>query len=107
MDWRKKEKHRRHAPLPTGPEGEDRTLSAAAGPETHAARRELAARIDAAIESLPEKYHEILVLREVEDQSYEEIAATLHLKVGTVMSRLFAARMSLREILEAKLGRKG
>ena len=47
------------------------------------------------------------MLREIEDQSYEEIAETLGLKVGTVMSRLFAARMRLREILEVRLGRKG
>jgi RNA polymerase sigma-70 factor (ECF subfamily) len=99
MDWRKKERHRRHAPLPEGEEGEDRVPSSEAGPETAATRRELAARIDAAIEALPEKYHEILVLREIEGLSYEEISAQLGMSKGTVESRLFRARERLREKL--------
>jgi RNA polymerase sigma-70 factor (ECF subfamily) len=99
MDWRKKERHRRHAPLPEGPEGEDRTTSQEAGPEARAARRELAGKIDAAIESLPDKYHEILVLREIEGLSYEEISERLGMSKGTVESRLFRAREKLRERL--------
>ncbi len=99
MDWRKRERHRRHAPLPEGPEGDDAVPSAEAGPETSASRRELAARIDAAIEALPEKYHEILVMREVEGLSYEEIAERLDMSKGTVESRLFRARERLREKL--------
>ncbi len=63
--------------------------------------------VSEALEQLKPEHREILVLREIEDQSYEEIAETLGLKVGTVMSRLFAARMRLREILEVRLGRKG
>src|SRR5262245_2834944 len=99
MDWRKRERHRRHAPLPEGPEGDDAVPSAEAGPERSASQRELAARIDAAIESLPEKYHEILVLREVEGLSYEEISERLGMSKGTVESRLFRARERLREKL--------
>ena len=99
MDWRKRERHRRHAPLPEGPEGDDAVPSAEAGPERSASRRELAARIDAAIEALPEKYHEILVMREVEGLSYEEIAERLDMSKGTVESRLFRARERLREKL--------
>ena len=99
MDWRKRERHRRHAPLPEGPEGDDAVPSAEAGPERSASRRELAARIDAAIEALPEKYHELLVLREVEGLSYEDIAERLGMSKGTVESRLFRARERLREKL--------
>ena len=99
MDWRKKERHRRHAPLPEGPEGEDRVPSSDAGPESAVMRRELAARIDAAIEALPDKYHEILVLREIEGLSYEEISERLGMSKGTVESRLFRARERLREKL--------
>ena len=101
MDWRKKEKHRRHAPLPEGPEGEDAAQSFDAGPEDATTRRELSAKIDAAIEALPEKYHEILVLREIEGLSYEEISARLGMSKGTVESRLFRARERLRERLSA------
>lgn len=60
-----------------------------------------------ALDQLKPEHRQILVLREMEDLSYEEIAQTLDLKIGTVMSRLFAARMKLREILEARLGRGG
>lgn len=99
MDWRKKARHRRHAPLPEGPEGEDAVPSPGAGPESGATRRELAERIDAAIAALPEKYHEILVLREVDGLSYEEISKELGMSKGTVESRLFRARERLREKL--------
>ena len=99
MDWRKKERHRRHVPLPVSPEGEDATESLAEGPETSARRRELGEKIDAAVAALPEKYHEILVLREIEGLSYEEIAERLSMSKGTVESRLFRARERLRERL--------
>jgi RNA polymerase sigma-70 factor, ECF subfamily len=99
MDWRKKERHRRHAPLPEGPEGEDAVPSLEAGPETAVTRRELAARIDAAIAALPDKYREILLLREIEGLSYEEISKELGMSKGTVESRLFRARERMREVL--------
>lgn len=101
MDWRKRERHRRHAALPESPEGEDATLSPDAGPDVAARRRELSRRIDDAIASLPERYHEILVLREIEGLSYEEIADRLGMSKGTVESRLFRARERLREKLAA------
>jgi RNA polymerase sigma-70 factor, ECF subfamily len=99
MDWRKKERHRRHAPLPEGPGGEDAVPSLEAGPETAVTRRELAARIDAAIAALPDKYREILLLREIEGLSYEEISKELGMSKGTVESRLFRARERMREVL--------
>ncbi len=101
MDWRKRERRRRHAPLPEGPEGEDAAPSRAVGPVGDATRRELAQKIDAAIAALPDKYHEILVLREVEGLSYEEIAKRLGMSKGTVESRLFRARERLRERLSS------
>lgn len=62
--------------------------------------------VRAALDELRPEYREIILLREVEDMSYEEISETLGLKMGTVMSRLFQARMRLREILEPRLGRR-
>ena len=99
MDWRKRERHRRHAPLPETPDGEDATPAQGPGPGHAAERREMAERIDAAIAALPRKYHEILVLREVEGLAYDEIAERLRLSKGTVESRLFRARERLRERL--------
>lgn len=52
-----------------------------------------------AIASLPEKYRTALVLRDIEDHSYEEIAAILDLSEGTVKSRINRARNLLREKL--------
>ncbi len=54
-----------------------------------------------AVESLPEEFREVLVLREVEGLSYKEIAAVADISIGTVMSRLARARTQLGR----KLGR--
>jgi RNA polymerase sigma-70 factor (ECF subfamily) len=57
-----------------------------------------------ALDELKPQFKEIIILREIEEMSYEEISQTLNLKMGTVMSRLFQARMALRELLEPRLG---
>jgi RNA polymerase sigma-70 factor (ECF subfamily) len=56
-------------------------------------------RVRAAIERLPPDFREILVLREFEEFSYQEIAAVLNCPAGTVMSRLGRARAKLRALL--------
>lgn len=56
-----------------------------------------------AIESLPDAYREIVVLRDIEGFTYQEIATVLHCPAGTVMSRLGRARGKLRKLL---LGRQ-
>lgn len=56
--------------------------------------------VEKAIEQLPEKLKEVLVLKAYSEYSYEEIAEILKIKTGTVMSRLFRAREKLTEILE-------
>lgn len=55
-----------------------------------------------AIEKLPDTYREIIVLRDLEGFSYQEIATVLNCPAGTVMSRLGRARGKLREALSAK-----
>ena len=57
-----------------------------------------------ALAQLPEKHREILVLREVEGMSYEELAETLEIPKGTVMSRLYHARAKMQAILREYLG---
>ena len=52
-----------------------------------------------AIQKLPVEFREILILREYEQLSYQEIAALLECPIGTVMSRLARARSKLRELL--------
>ena len=59
--------------------------------------------LQSAIESLPVHFREILLLCEVEEMSYQEIAETLSIPMGTVMSRLSRARKALRESLQQQL----
>ena len=59
------------------------------------------ARVDAAIEQLPFIFREVLVLREMEEMSYDEISQVALIPVGTVMSRLARARAMLRAALRA------
>ena len=54
-----------------------------------------------AIDQLPPYFREVLLLREVEDASYHEIAEILSIPLGTVMSRLMRARMVIRESLRS------
>ena len=65
--------------------------------------------VQQALGALPVHFREVLLLCEVEEMSYQEIAETLSIPVGTVMSRLFRARKALRGLLEQKLpgGRHG
>jgi RNA polymerase sigma-70 factor, ECF subfamily len=64
-------------------------------------RAELARRIAAALERLDERYREVVVLADMHDASYEEIAETLEIPVGTVRSRLHRGRTELRTLLAA------
>ncbi len=59
------------------------------------------------IERLPAEYREVVVLRELEELSYREIAAAIAAPVGTVMSRLARARARLQECLSARARRAG
>ena len=64
-------------------------------------------RLMSALESLPAKFREVLVLREFEECSYKEIATITELPIGTVMSSLARAREKLKSSLAAADGSKG
>jgi RNA polymerase sigma-70 factor (ECF subfamily) len=68
-------------------------------PDDIAVTRELVARIGRGMERLGAKHREILILRNIKNQSYEEIAKILGISVGTVKSRIARARESLRSKL--------
>jgi RNA polymerase sigma-70 factor (ECF subfamily) len=65
--------------------------------------------VQQALEALPVQFREILLLCEVEEMSYQEIAETLAVPMGTVMSRLHRARQALRSGLRERIegGRRG
>ncbi len=66
-------------------------------------KKELGRVITEAIQSLPEPQRAVIVLREIEGLAYGEIAASLGIRKGTVMSRLHYARQRLQEILRPYL----
>ncbi len=87
-------------------EGGEGILSTALGndPRENVLRRELASKIEEALATLPEMHRTILVLREVEGLSYEELAERLGIHKGTVMSRLFHARKKMQAALRRYAG---
>lgn len=58
-----------------------------------------AAQIHTALDRLPAEHREVLVLRFLEDMTYEEIAGIVNCQLGTVRSRLFYAKRALRHVL--------
>lgn len=71
-----------------------------AGPEGELLAAEEARQVVAALGRLDSEYRTVLVLRDVDQLEYREIADVLQLPVGTVKSRLFRARLALREELQ-------
>lgn len=69
------------------------------GPERDLDRREDVDRVQVALEGLPARFREVLVLREMQDLTYEEIARIVRAPIGTVMSRLSRARARLAQAL--------
>jgi RNA polymerase sigma-70 factor (ECF subfamily) len=72
-------------------------------------RREIAGRLQAALDALPPYHRGVIVMREIEGLSYEEMATAMGVSKGTIMSRLFHARQKLQKALsdcyEEQVGR--
>jgi RNA polymerase sigma factor (sigma-70 family) len=93
----KQQQRRNIVPLPEGhDEGGAEMVASTPGPEAVAMQRDQQRTLQRLMSSLPEEHREILVLREIEDMGYREIATVTSLPIGTVMSRLARARASLR-----------
>ena len=75
-------------------------------PESLLAEKDEAAMLRATIEQLPEPFRETLILRELEELSYKEIAAVAQVPIGTIMSRLARARQMLADLLLPESVRK-
>jgi RNA polymerase sigma-70 factor (ECF subfamily) len=80
----------------------DDALAHRLDPQTLAMRAQDRQRLDAAIGCLPVAFREVLVLRELQECSYEEIVRILGIPAGTVMSRLSRARARLVTLLAAE-----
>ena len=92
---------RREGRRPTDPldGSEERIPDAAPSPQALTERAELREQVEAALGALSPEHREILLLREMQQLSYEEIARALSLDTGTVKSRISRARRNLRRIL--------
>jgi RNA polymerase sigma-70 factor (ECF subfamily) len=77
----------------------DEPIDVASGPEEMVLSQERVEHVQAALGDLGDEHRTILVLREIEGCAYEEIAEILDLPVGTVRSRIFRARVQLKERL--------
>jgi RNA polymerase sigma-70 factor (ECF subfamily) len=74
------------------------------GPESEALRTELQGRVHAAIDALPDKLRMVALLYDIEGLTYDEISHVVGCPMGTVKSRLFSARSSLRAALGPYMG---
>ena len=68
-------------------------------PFDHAAQEEVRARVEEELRHIPEPFHAVVVLRDIEGFSYEEVAEILGVNLGTVKSRLMRGRAHLKERL--------
>ena len=75
----------------------------ASDPEQETLARERQSQLREALQGLRSAYREAVVLRDIEGLTYEEIAATLQINIGTVKSRLARGRLELRRKLESSL----
>jgi RNA polymerase sigma-70 factor (ECF subfamily) len=75
----------------------------AADPEALMLRTDGVALIDQALTTLPARFRELLVLRELEGLTYRELADVMNIPIGTVMSSLSRARQAMRGALNTRI----
>jgi RNA polymerase sigma-70 factor, ECF subfamily len=77
----------------------DTLIDAHESPFDRAAQEEVRARVEEELRQIPEPFHAVVVLRDIEGFSYEEVAEILGVNLGTVKSRLMRGRAHLKERL--------
>jgi RNA polymerase sigma factor (sigma-70 family) len=95
---RKQQQRHAYVPLPEEVSAEDgqAMIATTPAPESTSVRRDEERALEHLVSFLPEEHREVLMLREIEEMSYREIAAVTNVPVGTVMSRLARARAALK-----------
>ena len=79
-------------------------LSNPGDPRALVQRGEIRAAVEDCLQELSEKHRAVIVLREIQGLSYEEMSAVEDCSKGTIMSRLFHARRKMQNLLKQKLG---
>lgn len=97
--WLNQVRHKHSGPTFVELESNDSTRDAQDSPHVVYLRKLEREQVRQAIESLPDAYREIVLLRDIEGFTYQEIATVLDCPAGTVMSRLARARGQLRKLL--------
>jgi RNA polymerase sigma factor (sigma-70 family) len=93
----KQQQRRNQVQLPhEGAEQSNELVASTPDPQSLAIHRDEQRMLQRLMAALPDEQREVLVLREIEDMDYREIAAVTSLPIGTVMSRLARARAALR-----------
>ena len=94
----KQQRRRGFVPLPEEHDAKDGygMIATTPDPESTSIHRDDERSLERLMSALPEEHREVLVLREIEDMDYREIAAVMNVPIGTVMSRLARARAALR-----------
>ncbi len=95
-DALRQQQRRGGVPLAGSPLPLEAAASGGADPESESIALDEAAALERLISALPPEHREVLLLREMEDMSYREIAAVTQVPIGTVMSRLARARAALK-----------
>jgi RNA polymerase sigma-70 factor (ECF subfamily) len=99
--WLNQIRHKNSGPMFVDLEPNESTADTQETPHVVYLRKLEREQVRQAIESLPDAYREIIVLRDIEGFTYQEIATVLECPAGTVMSRLGRARGRLRKLLSA------
>lgn len=113
LSWLRGQKLRRHKALEQNSAESVRSLGTQGGggelsPASGVQEDERRVAVSLALAELPDDQRAILVLRDVQGLEYDQIAEVLEVPGGTVKSRLFRARLALRELVEERLhGRRG
>jgi len=94
----KQQQRRGFVPLPEEHDGQDghAMIATTPDPESSSIRRDEERTLERLMSGLAEEHREVLVLREIEEMDYREIAAVTNVPIGTVMSRLARARAALK-----------
>jgi RNA polymerase sigma-70 factor (ECF subfamily) len=100
--WLNQLRHNRNGPQFVDLDSTEQSLEQVSNPYVLYLRKLEREQVREAIEGLPVAYREIIVLRDLEGFSYQEIATVLQCPAGTVMSRLGRAREKLRKALSTK-----